>query len=92
MSHPIRFHALIVPTVSWPELLRRAKWVEELGFEAVALPDYPVDWTNPPAPWHDGTLVIESPHLTRRAMNNHRDDFTNLIRSTYPDLELPAHS
>lgn len=58
MTDPIRFHVLIIPTVSWPELLRRARWVESLGFEAVALPDHLVDWTNPPAPWYDAWTAL----------------------------------
>lgn len=58
MSHPVRFHVLIIPTVSWPELLRRARQVEALGFDAVALPDHLVDWTNPPAPWYDAWTAL----------------------------------
>ena len=34
-------------------LVEAAKGIEELGFDAVALPDHLVDWTNPPAPWYD---------------------------------------
>lgn len=58
MPHLIRFHVLIIPTVSWPELLHRARWVEELGFDALALPDHLVDWTNPPAPWYDAWTAL----------------------------------
>jgi alkanesulfonate monooxygenase SsuD/methylene tetrahydromethanopterin reductase-like flavin-dependent oxidoreductase (luciferase family) len=58
MSFPIRFHVLIIPTVSWPELLRRARQVEQLGFDALALPDHLVDWTNPPAPWYDAWTAL----------------------------------
>lgn len=58
MTHPIRFHVLIIPTVPWPELLRRAHQLEALGFEAVALPDHLVDWTNPSAPWYDAWTAL----------------------------------
>jgi alkanesulfonate monooxygenase SsuD/methylene tetrahydromethanopterin reductase-like flavin-dependent oxidoreductase (luciferase family) len=53
MTHPIRFHVLIIPTTDWPEVLRRAQWLETLGLDAVMLPDHLVDWTNPSAPWYD---------------------------------------
>lgn len=58
MTHPIRFHVLIIPTTDWPELLRRAQWVESLGFDALMLPDHMVDWTNPPAPWYDAWTAL----------------------------------
>jgi alkanesulfonate monooxygenase SsuD/methylene tetrahydromethanopterin reductase-like flavin-dependent oxidoreductase (luciferase family) len=58
MLHPRRFHVLIIPTVPWAELLRRARQVEQLGFDAVALPDHLVDWTNPPAPWYDAWTAL----------------------------------
>ena len=58
MTVPVRFHVLIIPTVSWPELLRRARQVEQLGFDALALPDHLVDWTNPPAPWYDAWTAL----------------------------------
>src|SRR3954470_9492893 len=53
MSHPLRFHVLLLPNVEWAELKRRALEVEALGFEALAVADHFVDWTNPPAPWFE---------------------------------------
>lgn len=58
MTHPVRFHVLIIPTVPWSELLQRVRLVEALGFSAVALPDHLVDWTNPPAPWYDAWTAL----------------------------------
>ncbi len=58
MTHPIRFHVLIIPTTDWPEVLRRARWLESLGLDAVMLPDHLVDWTNPPAPWYDAWTAL----------------------------------
>lgn len=58
MTHPIRFHALVIPTTDWPEVLRRAQWVETLGFDAVMLPDHLVDWTNPAQPWYDAWTAL----------------------------------
>jgi alkanesulfonate monooxygenase SsuD/methylene tetrahydromethanopterin reductase-like flavin-dependent oxidoreductase (luciferase family) len=58
MTHPIRFHTLIIPTVEWDEVLRRAQWLETLGIDAVMLPDHLVDWTNPSAPWYDAWTAL----------------------------------
>ncbi len=58
MTHTIRFHVLIIPTITWPELLGRVRRVEALGFDAVMLPDHLVDWTNPPAPWYDAWTAL----------------------------------
>lgn len=60
MSHPIRFHVLILPNTDWPEILRRAQRLEFLGFDAVMLPDHLVDWTNPSAPWHDAWTALSA--------------------------------
>jgi alkanesulfonate monooxygenase SsuD/methylene tetrahydromethanopterin reductase-like flavin-dependent oxidoreductase (luciferase family) len=58
MMHPIRFHVLIIPTTDWAEVLRRAQWLETLGFDAVMLPDHLVDWTNPSAPWYESWTAL----------------------------------
>lgn len=58
MTHPVRFHVLIIPTTDWPEVLRRAQWAEALGFDAVMLPDHLVDWTNPVQPWYDAWTAL----------------------------------
>jgi alkanesulfonate monooxygenase SsuD/methylene tetrahydromethanopterin reductase-like flavin-dependent oxidoreductase (luciferase family) len=53
MGYPLRFHVLLLPNVGWAELKSRAVRVEELGFEAVALADHFVDWTNATVPWFE---------------------------------------
>jgi alkanesulfonate monooxygenase SsuD/methylene tetrahydromethanopterin reductase-like flavin-dependent oxidoreductase (luciferase family) len=53
MRYPLRFHVLLLPNVGWAELKARAVRLEELGFEAVALADHFVDWTNPVVPWFE---------------------------------------
>ncbi len=53
MGHPLRFHVLLLPNVGWAELKDRAVRLEELGFEAVALADHFVNWTNPAVPWFE---------------------------------------
>jgi alkanesulfonate monooxygenase SsuD/methylene tetrahydromethanopterin reductase-like flavin-dependent oxidoreductase (luciferase family) len=51
--HPIRFSVLVLPNVPWPELLRRCRHVEELGFDCVGLADHLVDWTGGAGPWFE---------------------------------------
>ena len=51
--HPIRFSVLVLPNVPWPELLRRCRHVEELGFDFVGLADHLVDWTGGTGPWFE---------------------------------------
>jgi alkanesulfonate monooxygenase SsuD/methylene tetrahydromethanopterin reductase-like flavin-dependent oxidoreductase (luciferase family) len=58
MSHPLRFHVLLLPNVGWPELKARAVRLEELGFEVVGLADHFVDWTNPPTPWFEAWTAL----------------------------------
>jgi alkanesulfonate monooxygenase SsuD/methylene tetrahydromethanopterin reductase-like flavin-dependent oxidoreductase (luciferase family) len=53
MRYPLRFHVLLLPNVGWAELKSRVVRLEELGFEAAALADHFVDWTNPVVPWFE---------------------------------------
>jgi alkanesulfonate monooxygenase SsuD/methylene tetrahydromethanopterin reductase-like flavin-dependent oxidoreductase (luciferase family) len=53
MNHPLRFHVLLLPNTGWAEMKSRAVRLEELGFEAIALADHFVDWTNPAVPWFE---------------------------------------
>jgi alkanesulfonate monooxygenase SsuD/methylene tetrahydromethanopterin reductase-like flavin-dependent oxidoreductase (luciferase family) len=54
----LRFQVLVLPNIGWTELLARAKRVEELGFDCLAIPDHLVDWTNPVAPWHEAWTAL----------------------------------
>jgi alkanesulfonate monooxygenase SsuD/methylene tetrahydromethanopterin reductase-like flavin-dependent oxidoreductase (luciferase family) len=58
MRYPLRFHVLLLPNVGWLELKRRVVHLEELGFEAAALADHFVDWTNPAAPWFESWTTL----------------------------------
>lgn len=58
MTHPLRFHVLLLPNVGWDELRARVLRLEALGFEVAALADHFVDWTNPPAPWFEAWTAL----------------------------------
>src|SRR3954453_19898275 len=60
MSHPLRFHVLLLPNVGWGELKARVVRMEELGVEVAALADHFVDWTNPPAPWFETWTALSA--------------------------------
>ena len=51
MPHPLRFHVLLLPNVTWAEFKTRVLLLEELGVEVAALADHVVDWNHPTAPW-----------------------------------------
>mgnify|MGYP001819217258 CR=1 FL=1 len=58
MSHKPRFGVLVLPNSEWPEILRRAKHVEDLGFELVSTADHFVDWSDTSRLWHEGWSVL----------------------------------
>lgn len=58
MTDSVRFHVLLLPNLGWDALKARAVAVERLGFDAVALPDHLVDWTNPVAPWFEAWTAL----------------------------------
>jgi alkanesulfonate monooxygenase SsuD/methylene tetrahydromethanopterin reductase-like flavin-dependent oxidoreductase (luciferase family) len=58
MSQPVRFHVLLLQNVGWGELRARALQVEALGFDALALADHFVDWTNPAVPWFESYTAL----------------------------------
>jgi alkanesulfonate monooxygenase SsuD/methylene tetrahydromethanopterin reductase-like flavin-dependent oxidoreductase (luciferase family) len=53
MAHELRFSALVLPNVPWPEFLRRCRHVEALGFDAIGLADHLVDWAGGKGPWFE---------------------------------------
>jgi len=53
MGNQLRFSVLVLPNVAWPELLRRCKHVEELGFDTVNLADHLTDWAGGKGPWFE---------------------------------------
>lgn len=53
MTSHLRFSVLVLPNVPWPELLRRCRHVEALGFDSVGLADHLVDWAGGKGPWFE---------------------------------------
>jgi len=53
MSHNLRFLILTLPNSPWSELLRRYRYLEELGFDLAGFADHFVDWSNPSSPWFE---------------------------------------
>ncbi|MBY0330738.1 MAG: LLM class flavin-dependent oxidoreductase [Acetobacteraceae bacterium] len=53
MAFQPRFSVLVLPTLPWPELLRRCRRVEALGFDALCLADHFTDWTGRTGPWYE---------------------------------------
>lgn len=58
MSHPLRFHVLLLPNVGWAELKARVLRLEALGLEVAALADHVADWTSPTVPWHETWTLL----------------------------------
>jgi alkanesulfonate monooxygenase SsuD/methylene tetrahydromethanopterin reductase-like flavin-dependent oxidoreductase (luciferase family) len=52
-DHPMRFGALLLPTGSWADLVRRAREAEALGFEFVWIDDHAAHPARPDAPWFE---------------------------------------
>jgi len=53
MTDNLRFSVLVLPNVPWPELLRRCRHVEDLGFDSIGLADHLVDWAGGKGPWFE---------------------------------------
>jgi alkanesulfonate monooxygenase SsuD/methylene tetrahydromethanopterin reductase-like flavin-dependent oxidoreductase (luciferase family) len=58
MSHPLRFHVLMLPNVPWDEVARRFRHVEELGFDVGGMADHFVDWTGSGSPWLEAWTLL----------------------------------
>lgn len=57
-SHPLRFQVITLPSAAWDEVLRRFKYVEDLGFDMVTTGDHFVDWSEPSRPWLEAWTVL----------------------------------
>jgi alkanesulfonate monooxygenase SsuD/methylene tetrahydromethanopterin reductase-like flavin-dependent oxidoreductase (luciferase family) len=53
LADRLRFSVLVLPNVAWPELLRRCKHVEDLGFDSIGLADHLTDWAGGKGPWFE---------------------------------------
>jgi alkanesulfonate monooxygenase SsuD/methylene tetrahydromethanopterin reductase-like flavin-dependent oxidoreductase (luciferase family) len=51
-------HVLLIPNVGWPELLARARRLEELGVETVWVDDHALNPAHPAQPWLDAWSVL----------------------------------
>lgn len=60
MNTGTRFHVLLLPHVDWPELKRRAGWLESLGIDLIGIADHFVDWTNPAVPWFESWTALSA--------------------------------
>ena len=58
MAQDLRFLAMILPNLPWPELLRRCRHVEALGFDLAGFADHFVDYTGAPGPWFEGWTLL----------------------------------
>jgi alkanesulfonate monooxygenase SsuD/methylene tetrahydromethanopterin reductase-like flavin-dependent oxidoreductase (luciferase family) len=53
MPHDLRFFTMILPNQPWPELLRRYRLLEDLGFDLAVFADHFVDWTGGKGIWFE---------------------------------------
>lgn len=51
-------HALLIPDVTWPELLARARRLEEMGVATVWVDDHVLNPAHPHRPWLDAWSVL----------------------------------
>ena len=58
MGYPLRFHVQIIPNTDWDTVKARVLEAEALGFEAAALADHLVDWTDPSRPWFEAWSAL----------------------------------
>ena len=74
MSFPLRFSVLLLPNKPWPALLRDARRIEDLGFDALCLADHFTDWTGRKGPWFEMWT-----HLAAIAQATRRIRLTTLV-------------
>jgi alkanesulfonate monooxygenase SsuD/methylene tetrahydromethanopterin reductase-like flavin-dependent oxidoreductase (luciferase family) len=67
MPHDLRFFTMILPNQPWPELLRRYRLLEDLGFDLAAFADHFVDWTGGKGTWFEcfTLLTAVASHTSR---------------------------
>ena len=58
MTHDLRFQVLVLPNLPWEEQLRRARRVDELGYDLFATADHLVDWTGPDKPFFEAWTTL----------------------------------
>jgi alkanesulfonate monooxygenase SsuD/methylene tetrahydromethanopterin reductase-like flavin-dependent oxidoreductase (luciferase family) len=58
MGHALRFLGMMIPVLSWDELLKRYKHFEELGFDLAGFADHFVHWAGVPGQWLEGWTLL----------------------------------
>jgi len=47
LNHKLRFGVGVLPNASWKEIVKRFKYIEEMGFDITWTGDHFVDWSRP---------------------------------------------
>jgi alkanesulfonate monooxygenase SsuD/methylene tetrahydromethanopterin reductase-like flavin-dependent oxidoreductase (luciferase family) len=58
MAHALRFLGMMIPVLSWDELLKRYQHMEALGFDLAGIPDHFVHWAGAPGSWLEGWTLL----------------------------------
>jgi alkanesulfonate monooxygenase SsuD/methylene tetrahydromethanopterin reductase-like flavin-dependent oxidoreductase (luciferase family) len=58
MTHALRFGALVLPNEDMPTLIRKAKNLEDCGFDIFAGADHFVGWSDTSRPWFEGWISL----------------------------------
>ena len=67
MPHELRFLTMVSPNLEWTEVLRRYRYLEELGFDLAGFADHFVDWTGATGKWFEcWTMLTAVAAVTRR--------------------------
>jgi alkanesulfonate monooxygenase SsuD/methylene tetrahydromethanopterin reductase-like flavin-dependent oxidoreductase (luciferase family) len=53
LNHKLRFGVGLLPNASWKEIIKRFKYIEELGFDIAGTGDHFVDASRPNDPWFE---------------------------------------
>jgi alkanesulfonate monooxygenase SsuD/methylene tetrahydromethanopterin reductase-like flavin-dependent oxidoreductase (luciferase family) len=53
LNHKLRFGVGLLPNASWKEIIKRFKYIEELGFDITGTGDHFVDRSRPNDPWFE---------------------------------------
>lgn len=68
LNHKLRFGVGLLPNASWKELIRRFKYIEELGFDVTGTGDHFVDYSRLNEPWFElwtllAAIAVETTHI-----------------------------
>lgn len=62
------FGVMLYPDVPFPELIRRAQWMEELGFDQIFLPDHSANLQDLSGSWFDGLTALAAVAIHTRTV------------------------